>query len=359
MLDFTVIVLAACILYGVRVQSKAKSNNDYLSKESTNSLRAIFALTVVMHHLAQRAEGGLLFRCFGLIGNLAVGVFFFISGYGLMKQHQINTEYMRGFLLHRLPSVLVPYLVVSVPYFIVYNLTGKAYTVQKALFGLADGSLVANSWYVVAIVVFYLIFHFAIKAGGKNKYAVMAIIALGEIAYSICCYALGYGSWYYNSCLCFFLGIVWCMYQDQLENFFRNGYGWKLAGTFLLFCIFFFIQYFTRKNYSGDILSALLILAGLELSCTFFSIFVVLLGHKVQFGNRLLRMVRGASYEIYLIHGLVYYLLRNSLWSVKSDFLWVSLTLVLSVLSGYLLHKAFAVFMMKYRSMQQGKILKV
>ena len=291
MLDFVVIVFTVCILYGVQVQSKAKSNNDYLSKETTNSLRAIFALTVVMHHLSQRVEGGFLFHCFSFVGNLAVGVFFFISGYGLMKQHQINPEYQRGFLRHRLPTVLIPYLAVSVLYLIVYHLTGNPYTVQKALFGLADGSLVANAWYVVAIVIFYLVSYLAIKAGGKNKYAVMAIVVLGELVYSICCFALGSGSWYFNSCLCFFLGIVWCMYRDQLDHFFRKGYGWKLLCTFLLLCIFFFIQYFSKKNYSGDILNALLFLAGTELSCAFFSIFVVVLGHQLQFGNRLLRMI--------------------------------------------------------------------
>lgn len=53
-----VLVLALAIIILCDIQAVKPLNKDYLSLESCNSFRGIFALVVIFHHLAQETSGG-------------------------------------------------------------------------------------------------------------------------------------------------------------------------------------------------------------------------------------------------------------------------------------------------------------
>lgn len=68
--------------YNVKFNGK-KFNIDNLSRENTNSMKGLFAVSIILCHLSEmpNVESFYFFRG---TGNLAVSMFFFLSGYGLM-----------------------------------------------------------------------------------------------------------------------------------------------------------------------------------------------------------------------------------------------------------------------------------
>ena len=65
-----------------------KNNEDYLSISNTNILKGISVLVVILHHISLYTNSNkYLDFVFGQAGFLAVSIFLFVSGYGLMIQY--------------------------------------------------------------------------------------------------------------------------------------------------------------------------------------------------------------------------------------------------------------------------------
>ena len=76
------------VLYGLKIENNTSLiNNTYLSKDNCNSFRGLFALIIIIHHIAKSVSSGIILKPFTQVGYLIVAVFFFYSGYGLMKKH--------------------------------------------------------------------------------------------------------------------------------------------------------------------------------------------------------------------------------------------------------------------------------
>ena len=64
-LDLLPVALLAVFVYKSKLLSKGKGfDNDYLSISAGRSLRGVFAIMVVFHHLAQKMDAGALFDLF-------------------------------------------------------------------------------------------------------------------------------------------------------------------------------------------------------------------------------------------------------------------------------------------------------
>ena len=84
-----VINLILLLIFGLLIfKSKyMKLNNDYLSKNNTDIIKGISVLVVILCHIAMfSVNDGMIKRIFLNSGILAVAIFIFVSGYGLMSQ---------------------------------------------------------------------------------------------------------------------------------------------------------------------------------------------------------------------------------------------------------------------------------
>ena len=124
-----------------------------------------------------------------------VAGFFFISGYGLMVSLQKKgPAYLHGFLRRRLPGVAVPYLGAAVLFALVRTLALHqnlfARTLTDAL--ATSDTLVPFSWFIFAILYFYLLFDAAAHLG-KSVPVLLAAAALGLVLYTVVLWRLGAG----------------------------------------------------------------------------------------------------------------------------------------------------------------------
>ena len=91
-----------------------------IDKQLSSLVKFVAALTVALHHYSQYVcENDLseciIYKLFSFQGGfLAVGVFFFLSGYGLMESEKKNHLSPSAFLKKRLFRVYLPVLLVTV-----------------------------------------------------------------------------------------------------------------------------------------------------------------------------------------------------------------------------------------------------
>lgn len=196
------------------VSLRSGFNENYLSVETTKSYRGVFALVVVFHHISQKIGTDNLFTIFSNAGYLAVSVFFFLSGYGLQRSFITKKEqYKQNFLIRRLPSVLIPYLIAIMVYWFFDFFMGIKHNVNYVLSSFINGDpIVDNSWYIITIVIFY-VFFWLFMCLCKNKMHLSFIYAsIWYCAYALFCFKMRYGAWWYISTQCLVIGMLWASF---------------------------------------------------------------------------------------------------------------------------------------------------
>ena len=185
---------------------------EIMSRERSKRILGLFSILIMLHHLGQKVSASWvpeLYRRHGLevfvpIGYLLVSFFFFCSGYGLIKSMRSKEGYFDGFLVRRLNRILFVFVVTQVIYFGVR-------TFQKAV------ALPLNpySWYIYTILILYVGFFLCYRKESKLSLTILCLWVLG---YSIICYILVKGNWWYNASPVFLLGILAAQREKNIED---------------------------------------------------------------------------------------------------------------------------------------------
>lgn len=319
--------------------SSTSSQEEYLNQKYTNQLRGFFAVMVIYSHLALQIDQTGIFNVFSNFGNYAVGVFFFLSGYGLLVQYKKKGRtYLKGFLWRRvIVSLLIPYLIFNIIYYVSYMLLEKQVTVLDMLVSLINGHpLVSNSWYIIAIFYFYLVFYISAIISAKRLRLITSLCFVGSLAWMMICHGMGYGDWWFYSCFTFNAGMIWVLVHEKAESWFREYFWMKEVGV-LITCIALYYAAIILPQYIG--MQTLIYLGCMQISAVMFCVFVICLGIQVRFTGKCLSLLGKCSLELYLIHGLFISLLRSEKIYLDSNMGFSLAVVALSVLVAVVLHK--------------------
>lgn len=110
------------------------ADRQILTKEVSKSIKGISAIEIMIGHLGNVTGFWFLYPN-RKAGVLFVGLFFMISGYGLMYNLIHKNDYMEHFLTRRLLSVLIPAYIVYLLYGMVDFIRGGVY--QMAAFAIS------------------------------------------------------------------------------------------------------------------------------------------------------------------------------------------------------------------------------
>ncbi|MCR5419060.1 MAG: acyltransferase family protein [Lachnospiraceae bacterium] len=334
-----------------------------MSRERSKKILGLFSVLIMLHHLGQKVSAPWvpeLYRQHGLelfvpIGYLLVSFFFFCSGYGLIKSAKSRDDYFDDFLIRRLNRILFVFAVTQLIYFAVR-------TFQKAV------SLPLNpySWFIYTIIVLYVGFFLIYRKESKLS---LTFMILWILAYSIICYILVKGNWWYNASPVFLLGIF--MAQREMNN--RNNDHFRLL-PLILSCIIFLICFIVPENadtiyrsihmQNYGIMNLIRVLLQI-IACSAFSLVIYLLasrphkdnGNETDTENEATKKGRIASsilsfygsmtLEFYLIHGLFVQLFGHHFMSdtkppvyyIRNIALYVLVVLAFSTASAFSLKK--------------------
>ncbi len=291
----TYIIYSLCIfllIWGGKFAGFKNSHfhEDSSSLEITRALRGFAAIGVIIHHIAleqafQKANGN------GNPGELAlflnagyrfVAIFFFCSGYGLIKSIQLKPDYFKSFIRKRVVnSMIIPYYVSIVIYAVFRFAMGEKLALPLWILNFSGFTMMnIYAWYPVVAVILYLAFYFCFTRI-KNEKISFALIALLIIFMGLLFCLIGHfvwwtgeknwwldwncelrkkwwtgtnvwwftGEWWVNSAPAFFAGMLYARFEKEIRSWFKKLYWLKLAAVLVIMAGFYFLTSFAYEKF--------------------------------------------------------------------------------------------------------------
>lgn len=293
----------------------------------------MLALLIVAHHLSQivTPQGAPWsvtdFRAWGAI---VVGVFFFITGYGLMVSYRRKgAAYLRGFIPHRLAKLLPPFLVAMLGWLLLMKLK-YGHDMLAPFATLANGAgPLPNSWFVYAVLLFYLFFYVVARLTPKPRQVIAALWLLSTL-YIMALAALGFGEWWYMSIYALNVGFTYA-YCERRVKAWLSGDRRRLLLALLALLAVVALPVLPRLLLGRDFHLSWLANYAVPL---YVVLCIYVLGMR---GGRVLRFLGTISYEIYLVQGCCMRVVtaHQDCWPLFFLDVYAA-----SILSAWLLHEA-------------------
>lgn len=290
------------------------------------------------------------------MGILFTAVFFFFSGYGLVFSYENKPDYLRNFLSHRLPVILIPFWVSGAIYVLariyISGVPTKGFTLFKCLSGLI--LLNGNGWYIVEIFWLYLAFYIFFKLI-KKKDLSLVLLSIFTLALIVIALYSGHdyteigghwfkGEWWYNSTITFVMGTLFARFRSRITAFLEKKYRLLLPITIILFFVIFAIEEVVRNVFGyyheslvvDGINDKVVTLIAQSILCIIFVFLVLLVNMKITIGNKALKALSVISTELFLIHNLFLHSVFD--FTHVRDFWIYAIVLMTSVPAAVLMH---------------------
>lgn len=294
-----------------------KNDENWLNYKNTNIIRGMSVVIVFLHHLSVRLPHHTLFVIiFGNIGFLGVSLFLFCSAYGLMEQYKKNNEYIK-----KIPSKIIKLYTIYYVWNVISSLLIVIFTnATFHFYSVFIASLYKNNWYVFAILYLYICFYI-VHRFNKNKNLNILLFSIFWILIGV---ALKLGAYWYNTILCFPIGMYVAEYKEKVYSVLNKKYYKFFIFSFLIFLGFVYL------NITGYI-SFVRWLQFIAPIITLIIVNCILL--KIQFNSYILNCMNKISYEIYLIHLSIFNLIftNSNIYSSNTNFLVIVIVLFLSL----------------------------
>lgn len=329
-LYFQILVFLIILLKNSNFFNIKQYNEDFLSKENSNIIKGIAVIMIFLSHTAQRVcfnDKATMFFYYIFLhaGLLGVVIFLFISGYGLVIQYQKNNSYLNKFFIKKHLRIYIIFLLANIITTILSNtFLESSYEIKDIFISslFLRFSTGRELWFIVIIFYYYFVFYFSFKFLNL-KYAAV-VTSFSVIPYILACIVLKKGTWWYNTAICFPIGIVFSLNRQFIYCFFKKYYLSILIfiSTLFLVCMTLFeIVYIQSLQFIIPII---------------FIILVVLLLIKINLNAKTINFMNNISLEFYLLHGII----LDIIFKVKEvrSSIYVIITFIISIILSKLLN---------------------
>ena len=295
-------------------------------KESVNCMKGVAALLIVFSHAHYYNETLGLLKIFKPFGYIGVSLFFFCSGYGVMKNYIVKEHYLDGFLIKKLKGVYIPYIVATGLWFITDTIfIGKKFDRFAVVISMAKSILLIKTalpfaWYVLAVLVWYFVFFLVAKII-KIPNKMLECLFILNIMWFFIGVLTGIPSFYYNGTCCLMIGCVAATIDKMIKEpgrlaLLSSAVG--LCGSILA------LHYLGGK-------SPLLYTVVVASSSAAFVLFIYIVGYRITFVSNITKYIGKYSYEIYLTQGIAYYISKELSAKLNGKF-WIIFWLMMGLL---------------------------
>lgn len=314
--------------------------NNHLYKSSTNCIRGFACICIIFCHLHWKdlnpCNPILLFK---ETGSVAVGVFFFYTGYNLIWAYQHSDIFdVKRFLQKKMFRIVIPFWTTNLAYCIFEFLIGddiKGKDVWAYIIGIK--LINSTSWYVIAVLSIYIIFALVFYVYSKQEYhncvMTLCMFLLVMLLYAmLCSVALKYVHRGFTKPLnqyplSLFIGALFACIKNMHIKPYKIGsitlflgiIGWCACSKVVPYL---YISVGVWKYIVPSLVAVTLncLIWDVEIHCCF------------------LEKIAEYSFEAYILHFLCMLLYRQKLW-VKFDILFMILYLVTLMILSIALHK--------------------
>ena len=292
------------------------------NKDIVMLLKPFLAFGIVSHHLSGEIK---LLDQFHHWGPLVVGIFFFISGYGLTYSLNRKNDYLRNFFYDKiLIKLLLPCLLAWCLHMI-FNGSHSEYSILDGILNSSGPSLFPNDWFMYVLIYCYLAFMIAGMV--RFKAIRLSILILAPVVFVLITGLTGYGRNWWATPIAFSVGVAYASYEPKVRNLVTGKYKYILS-TGILTCVLLILM--ALSYYKNQIC---IVLTYSLLPLLLVNILIRLDVSKIA-QNKIILFLGGISFEVYLIHGIVIEYLRNSYLLSGSEL--IILTFVFTVIVAYL-----------------------
>lgn len=263
------------------------STDKSFNLQRTMLMKAVLPYGIIVGHIS--AYNRDVFSI-AIVGSFIVGVFFFISAYGLECKRQNGSITLHG-LWSRLLKLFVPLIVPIVVYIVALAIRGDD-AFQIIIRNVRDYQFILPfTWFVIILAIFYALFYVLSSIYNISDKHFLLLLALSICVFSVANFILFRDSAYTNfSSLCFPAGVFYRQYESKIEQFLS-----RKTSYLLCFLIFLVTGFAASINH----LLPVTILVWSILIIMFSTLFCVK-------KNKVLNFFSNISYEVYVCQGIVY-----------------------------------------------------
>ena len=182
------------------------------------------------------------FRSF--LGQLVVVTYLFFSGFGIMESiKKKGVDYVKEMPKNRFFKLWYHFAIVILLYTVVsVGVAGKKYTVIHWLLSFTGLKAIGNSnWYLFVTFALYIIVILSFLLFKKSQKVALISVGILCIGFVLLEKEMGLGSRYYNTLLCFPLGMFFSMLKPNIDKLFmKNDIFWFVgfSASVVLFAYF-------------------------------------------------------------------------------------------------------------------------
>lgn len=316
------IVIIWIMLALIGIKYNDKTTDTAFTLHNSIALRGICSIEIMIGHLGA-ATGSMALFPNRKAGILFVGVFFALSGYGLMYSVTNKVDYLTKFISNRMKKILIPAYVVFFVTIILHSIMNQD---MLCLINVINPKVFfqTTNWYIWELLMLYFVFYMSIKMEKGKKFHF--IILLFSIFFVCIAYGCDFENPWYGSTFCFWLGIIYFIYKDKfMEMFVLKNPTVKMICLCIVMsasiCLFF-----VEWGVIG-------LLIARNIASVVFTIILIIFLHWFCLGNKITIWLGKYSYEIFLLHPLFIEILRP--W-IETDIVYAFSVIGLTVLSFYM-----------------------
>lgn len=298
-------------------------SDEFMSKDYTTYLRGICALAIMLRHI--RITDFAPLNVFDYLGNPIVGIFFFLSGYGMLtriKQTGID-NYMNGFILKRCVPLFVEYIFVWIFNFVCMFLVSGNFNFLKKI-------ITPYSWFIIMIEVLYIVFYIGYKLFKDNLKRLIIFVTISELALIIALSVFGVGECWYLSLLCFSGGMIYSVVNLNKKKTLPLIFGFGALAVVA-----------TGAEYVLSDKPKIIVLWALIYNVSVLALAIVALsvGRYVRFKNPVFELCGKMSLKIYLLHGVFQFIFKEIKPIYNNSLLYGAMIILCTLLMSYGLMK--------------------
>ncbi|MCI9429518.1 MAG: acyltransferase family protein [Lachnospiraceae bacterium] len=295
-MNLWVILWLLSIFIGMRKASQDKIGNvTYgLAYKNMISVRGILALEIVLGHFYGRVLNPGLIIINNRIGVLVVGMFLFLSGWGLCESRVQKKNYFKGFLRRHFVRIVLPIYILYFIQICIFRTDGYKIFVRGIIKEILGSQIIYyTNWFIWELLALYFLFFLFYRC--KKEIVSNCILALGMVLFIGIGSYLQIGSRWYGSILCFLMGIVYSQKQEKLNEWMKQKFWKKLVFGSLLFLLSLFLFIKLEDTIWAN---TILICVSTLLFCSL----AVMLLTVFRIGNSMTYFLGEISYEIFIAH---------------------------------------------------------
>ena len=240
--------LSVFLIPMITIKKRTKEDSPIMNSYATTCLKGLMCLYVMLHNIGLDYDGNskIIKIVCEHTGGIGVGIFFFLSAFGIIRSYQVkgNNYLAKLLFVHCVKLFLISVCINTLIYLVYYKGQFETTDLILRIFNLDVfndfNRMNRHGWYIPTILGLYLIFvivYFVCSKLKTNKrfYIAGFLLAFISIAFRLGAIIADKGGMYTREIPCFAIGCIYAMYYEKI-NYLLNKYFWQ--GFIILFISF-------------------------------------------------------------------------------------------------------------------------